>query len=237
MTNVVGMTEKTETGTARRAGLTPQRVIDAAQQLSKGAGLHSWTQRDLAAQLGVSPSVLYHHIGGRDQILRGVVERILQQMTLPDAGLDWQQWFRELLFDLRPIVMEYPGSAKWLLMHGPSFPGVVEVFDQGIGILSLAGFRRPAVVYALLLNSALLTVSMGDERLEQGEDGPRDHGAMLDEFSAVCEGSTGVTRMIDELIRPLADGGPAEAESANDLYYRLLVESLLAGVWQRRGTL
>lgn len=181
--------------------------------------------------------MLYHHVGGRDLILRGVVERILGQMVLPDEGLEWQQWFRELLSGLRPIVQEYPGSAKWLLMHGPSFPGVIEVFDKGIGILSVAGFRRPAVVYALLVNSALLTISMGDERHEQGEDGPRDHASMLQEFAAVGQESAGVTRLIEELIQPLAASDSAEEEQVNDLYYRFLVESLLAGVWQRRDML
>lgn len=201
--------------------------------MSRGQGLHSWTVRDLAAALDVAPSVIYHHIGGRDLIVRGVVEQILEEAPRPDPGLEWDDWFRALLFPLRPVLQQFPGTAKWLLMHGPSFPAVSGVFDAGIATLTRAGFEYPALVYALVVNSAMLTISMGDERLEQADDGPRDHATMLREFSQVSTASPGFTRMIDEVIRPLADSGPSAA-AINESYYRLLVESLLIGVAAQR---
>ncbi|WP_460945875.1 TetR/AcrR family transcriptional regulator [Okibacterium endophyticum] len=226
MAKAVGETK----GTDRRAGLTPARIIDAAQELSRGTGLNSWTQRDLAATLNVAPSVLYHHIGSRGEIVRGVVERILTEIPSPDPSLEWQEWFRRLLYPLRPIVREYPGTAKWLLMHGPSFPRVAATFDAGIASLSRAGFGQPALAYALLINSAMLTVTISDDRLELADDGPRDHGSMLEEFTVLAEESTGVSQVISEMIAPLADTDETSGESVNDAYYGLLVESLLVGL-------
>ena len=47
-------------------GLDTGAVIDAAVELSRGAGLTAWSLRDLAERLGVAPSVIYHHVGGRE---------------------------------------------------------------------------------------------------------------------------------------------------------------------------
>lgn len=214
----------------RRVGITPDKIIDAALELTRESGIGSWTQRDLAAALDVAPSVLYHHVGGRDQVIRGVVERVLGGLAAPDPRLGWQDWFRELLTTSRPVIAAYPGTAKWLLMHGPSFPGVMRIFDIGIGKLQAAGFERPATVYSMLLNTAILTISMADDRLEAADDGPRDHGTMLREFEPLQSQSPGMARMIDELMRPLTEQDRLTETSASAAYFALLVDVLIAGL-------
>ena len=214
----------------RRVGITPDKIIDAALELTRESGIGSWTQRDLATTLDVAPSVLYHHIGGRDQVIRGVVERVLGALVLPDRGLEWRAWFRELLTGMRPIIAAYPGTAKWLLMHGPSFPGVMRIFDIGIGKLQAAGFERPATAYSMLLNTAMLTISMADDRLEAADDGPRDHRAMLREFEPLESQSPGMARVIDELMRPLSEQDRPTETSASAAYFALLVDVMISGL-------
>lgn len=217
-------------GTDRRVGLTPDGVIDAALRMSHGPGVNSWTVRDLASELDVAPSVIYHHVGGRDLVVRGVIERVLREFTPPGSSLDWREWFREFLYGVAPVVAPYPGAAKWLLMHGPTFPHVTRFFDAGVRTLARAGFEQPGMVYALLVNTAMLTISMGDERLESGDDGPRDHLTMLRAFAPLGERSAGVARMIDEVLQPLAVGDAGTRNAVLDTYYRLLVESLISGL-------
>ncbi|MGO2149585.1 MULTISPECIES: TetR/AcrR family transcriptional regulator [Microbacteriaceae] len=224
---------ETSKGTDRRIGLTPERVVEVAMELSRGGGLSSWTVRDLADALDVAPSVIYHHVGGRDLIIRGVVERVLQGMTPPDPALDWQAWFRAFLYDGRPAIDPYPGVAKWLIMHGPTFPSIRGFFDAGISTLERAGFPQPALVYALLVNTAMLTITMSDDRLESGDDGPRDHASMLRDFSAMNVESSGISRMIREVLGPLAEDPTRAGEAVNDAYYHLLVETLLTGLAAR----
>lgn len=217
-------------GPDRRLGLTPERVIDVALELSRGSGLNSWTVRDLAAELDVAPSVIYHHIGGRDLVVRGVVERLLDRMSPPDPALDWQDWFRTFLTEVRPPLLAFPGVAKWLVMHGPSFPGAKAFFDAGIATLVRAGFERPALVYSLLMNSAMLTISMGDDRLEPGEDGPRDHTSMLRSFAPLQHESIGIDQLISEVLGPLAEDPERAGRAVNATYYALLVDALLTGL-------
>ena len=69
-------------------GLTPDRIIRVALHMSEGSGLSSWTVRDLAAELDVAPSVIYHHVGGRDLLIRGVVEHLVGRLSPPDPHLE-----------------------------------------------------------------------------------------------------------------------------------------------------
>lgn len=89
------------TGTAYHHGLTPTAIIDAAVKASRGEGLESWSLRDLAKRLHVTPPTIYHHVGGQELLRRHVVERVLEAVTFPTETMPWRQWFRAALFPAR----------------------------------------------------------------------------------------------------------------------------------------
>jgi AcrR family transcriptional regulator len=158
-------------GSRRTAGLSPDRIVDAAMELSEGRGLHTWSIRDLAKRLDVVPSVIYHHVGGEDELCRRVVGRVTARMVRPDPALEWQDWFRALLFPARAILRPYPGVAMWLMMHGPTFEHLTPIIDDGIAALKRAGFgERTGLAYAAILNSAMLTVDAADGSRDDGAD-------------------------------------------------------------------
>ncbi|MFT3862284.1 TetR/AcrR family transcriptional regulator [Micropruina sp.] len=211
-------------------GLTPERVVDAAVELTRESHLMSWSIRDLATRLGVAPSVIYHHVGGKDLLCRRVVERALVRIELPDPALPWQDWYRTLLYSIQPLATEFPGVAKWMLMHGPTIPPVLPVIEAGMEILRRAGFgERTHLAYALLLNNAMLTISMGDDRLQHEGDGPRDHATMMTEFAQLPTASDDVRAMGSHFIRPFAEGGDT-ATRMRTAYYRFTVDTTIAGL-------
>lgn len=211
-------------------GLTPEAVVAAAVDLTREGHLMRWSLRDLAGRLHVSPSVIYHHVGGKDLLCRRVVEHALSQLTVPDPGLSWQEWFRTLLHSAGPVIAGYPGVAQWMLMHGPTIPAALPIVEAGIAVLDRGGFGdRVHHGYALLLNNAMLTISMADDRLQHEGDGPRDHATMMAEFQQLPTVTGAVRTMGEEFIRPFAAGG----EPANRTrweYYRLVVETTIAGL-------
>ncbi|MFY1634997.1 TetR/AcrR family transcriptional regulator [Solwaraspora sp. WMMB335] len=216
-------------------GLTPERIVDAALTLTRESHLFGWSIRDLARRLGVAPSVVYHHIGGKDLIARHVVERVLADLTAPDEDLHWQDWFRTLLYASYPIVSSYPGAAKWLLMHGPTFPSVIPIIDAGIAALQRGGFgARSGLAYTALLNNAMLTITIGDERLVHEDDGPRDHATMMDEFRKAAAGSPGAVVLAEATISPFAQGGDVAARHREE-YYHYIVETTIAGLAAHHG--
>jgi AcrR family transcriptional regulator len=211
-------------------GLTPTSVVDAAVELTRESHLMSWSIRDLAARLGVVPSVIYHHVGGKDMLCRGVVERVLEEIELPDADLSWQEWFRTLLYAVGPLAAEYPGTAKWTLMHGPTRPAMLPVLEAGVALLHRSGFGdRADITYSLLLNNAMLTISMSDDRLQHEGDGPRDHATMMAEFLQLPTASAEVQAMGEHFLRPFAEGGETAAR-LRWAYYRLVVDNTIAGL-------
>jgi hypothetical protein len=140
-----------------------------------------------------------------------------------------------VLYPGRRVLVEFPGAAKWLLMHGPAFRGVVTMIDDGIGALRRAGVDEPALVYSMIFNTAMLTISMNDDRLEQADDGPRDHRTMLASFLPLRSEGGGIAALIDELMVPLS-GDPSRADALSERYYRTVIEALMAGVGTRSGT-
>jgi AcrR family transcriptional regulator len=211
-------------------GLTPERIVDAALELTRGSHLSGWSIRDLARRLDVAPSVIYHHLGGKDLIARRVVERVLSPLLMPSPELGWQDWFRGLLDALYAPVAAHPGVAKWLLMHGPTFPAVVPIVDTGIGLLLNAGFGNGAgFSYALLLNNAMLAITIGDERLLHEDDGPRDHATMMAEFQRAAAGSPGVAVLAEAFMDSFARGGDAAARERR-AYYDFVVRTTVAGL-------
>ena len=177
---------RTRAGRPYHIGLTPEAIIDVAVEATRDAGLESWSVRDLARRLDVATASLYHHVGGQELLRRSVVERVLTMVGFPTRVLPWREWFRAALFPARPVLAGHPGTARWLLLHGPAFPAMIPVVDAGIASLRRAGFGADtAKAYAALFNTALMTIASADDRAAHTRSAGRDHEALMGEFEVV----------------------------------------------------
>ncbi|MEU6248177.1 TetR/AcrR family transcriptional regulator [Glycomyces sp. NPDC047010] len=216
--------EDSPKGPATRAGLTPGRVVDGAVALSRDRGLHTWSQRDLAKALGVSTSAIYHHVGDKEELCRRVVERVVAELDHPDPRLGWKDWFRALLFPARARMAAVPGSAMWVLMHGPTFASLVPIMDDGVTVLRRAGLgEQVGMAYAAVVNCALLTIAAGDERLVKADDGARDRSRIAGGLKEVGAGSGGASELG-------AVAASFTEDAAVDHYYRYVIETMLDGL-------
>jgi len=66
-------------GTARRAGLDRDEVVDHALALVESDGAAALTMRNLAARIGITTTTIYWHVGGRDELVIAVIERAAQR--------------------------------------------------------------------------------------------------------------------------------------------------------------
>lgn len=225
-------------GKKYRTGVTTEQIVEAAVELTRRRGLYGWSIRDLVAAIATSPSVVYHRVGGRDALCRLVVAHVLAQIEyespVADADTgesDWREWFRGTLFPMRPVLTQYPGVAKWILMHGRVISENIDRFDADMGRLHEAGFGEDAaLVFALISNTAMSAIVMSDERVAHENDDPRDHARIIAELRST-QG-----RAVEEMaafIEPFT-GDHDEAEAATDAYYRTLINTLLDGLELRR---
>lgn len=211
-------------------GLTPEAVVDVAVDASRGTGLEAWSLRDLAKRLDVAPSAVYHHVGGKDLLRRYVVERVLGMASFPTDVRPWREWFRAALYPARPVLATYPGTARWLLLHGPVFASMVPVVDAGIASLDEAGFGLgTARAYASLFNTAMMTIAAADDRLQHEDENVRDHALVMREFASVAGDSLGVSRLTRDMASQFM-GSPESAAAARDDYYRFILERLMDGL-------
>src|SRR3954447_21034060 len=72
-----------------RAGLSPAAVVAAAADLADANGLHAVTLAAVAGAVGVRTPSLYNHVGGLDDVRRGVALRALREIgdALRDAAV------------------------------------------------------------------------------------------------------------------------------------------------------
>jgi AcrR family transcriptional regulator len=80
----------------RRLGRPPrisrEQVADAAIEV----GLSDLTLRAVADHLGVTVAALYHHVDGKDDLLRLAADRSVGRLTVPeDHGQHWAVWLLE----------------------------------------------------------------------------------------------------------------------------------------------
>ncbi len=73
--------------------------------------------RLLARELGVSPMALYRHVTNKDDLLDGLVERLLGELELPDESLPWDERLRQLARELRALAHRRPELFGLLLQR------------------------------------------------------------------------------------------------------------------------
>jgi AcrR family transcriptional regulator len=97
-----------------RAGLDPERVLDAAVVVADADGLDAVSLSAVAAALGVRTPSLYHHVDGLDGVRRGIALRGLLglDLALRDAtvGRSGPDALSALAHAYRDYAARHPGS-------------------------------------------------------------------------------------------------------------------------------
>jgi AcrR family transcriptional regulator len=115
-----------ETATGR-GSLDRRRIIEAAVTLIDQYGLRQLTMRRLGSLLGVEGMALYHYIPGRENLLDGIVETIIDELIedpeLMLIGRDWRGYLRRLALAVRrtafahpevfPLIATRPSTMPW----------------------------------------------------------------------------------------------------------------------------
>src|SRR4029450_7122996 len=87
-----------------RAGLTKDQVFQAAVRVADESGIAALTMRNLAQELGVEAMSLYHHVAAKGEVLAGMVDVVVSEISArvadigaPPGGADgkWKQGGRD----------------------------------------------------------------------------------------------------------------------------------------------
>ncbi len=116
-----------EPGSGRRS-LDRRRILGAAIGLIDEHGLRYLTMRRLGAHLGVEGMALYHYIPGREALLDGIVETVIDELYGdPDVHLShpqWQEYLQRLAHGVRRIALAHPQVFPLIATRPPAAPWV-----------------------------------------------------------------------------------------------------------------
>lgn len=113
------MPNTNRTAYAARTPLTRERILRRAMELADVGGLDALSMRRLAQTLGVEAMSLYHHVHGKDDVLEGIADLVVEEFVLPDPQApDWKATLRASSISAYDALVRHPWSAH-LLLSGP----------------------------------------------------------------------------------------------------------------------
>jgi TetR/AcrR family tetracycline transcriptional repressor len=127
--------------TAHR-GVTRQAVAEAAADLVAADGLEALSVRQVANRLGVWPTTVVHHAGGRrDGLLPLLIEHLAAGISTELHG-DWRARLAELGHEIRAVALTHRGLADQLLRSGATGPQALRLADAILAALQAAGLDQ-----------------------------------------------------------------------------------------------
>src|SRR5690349_18870950 len=95
-----------------REPLSRERTLAAAVALADAEGLKALTMRRLAADLGVEAMSLYYHLPGKEGLLDGITETVIQEINAAvddtEPATDWRTRLRRRFLAAREIMLRHP---------------------------------------------------------------------------------------------------------------------------------
>jgi AcrR family transcriptional regulator len=120
--------------------LSTDRIASAALDLVNTTG--GFTIPELARRLAVSPSSLYNHVSGREQIVELLRERAMSEVQLPEdrPDLPWRDVVADIMRSYRRSYARYPRLIPLLTLHAVNSTHAFTMYNALAATLHRAGF-------------------------------------------------------------------------------------------------
>jgi AcrR family transcriptional regulator len=123
----------------RPARIDRALVLDAALSVADESGLGAVTMQAVAARLHVTPMALYRHVGDKEGLLDGLVERLLAEVEPPSATLTGAEQLETMARALRDVGHRHPSVFPLLLARPAVTPEALSVRSSAVRALEEAG--------------------------------------------------------------------------------------------------
>lgn len=216
----------TDDAWAPRRALDQLSILHEAVRFIDEHGVQNLTMRRLGSRLGVEAMALYRYIPGREQLLDGVVEVVMDElytntMQPADSSATWTEYLQRMAHGVRKLALAHPQVFPLVATRPPAAPWLrpplrslrwVEAFLEGLVHHGFDG-RSSVTVYRafstfllghLLLETSTLGGEMGlseEEDTEFIESNDLNNYPMVTEFSATLSDNA----YVDEFEESLED--------------------------------
>jgi AcrR family transcriptional regulator len=132
--------------TTSRKGLDQLSVLNEAVRFIDENGVEKLTMRRLGSRLGVEAMALYRYVPGREQLLDGVVEVVMDElysdtMRAGDVSATWTEYLQRMAHGVRKLALDHPQVFPLVATRPPAAPWLrpplrslrwVEAFLEGL---------------------------------------------------------------------------------------------------------
>lgn len=147
-------------GKARQSGrpragetrLSRETILEAGLRIVDADGIAAMTMRRLAAELGVNPMSIYHHLPGKAAVLSGLVEQVFAQIPVSASadGGSWQDRLKAAAHAHRRVLRLHPNLALQILADTGAVSDVlVAAGEPFYAALEQAGLPPRSIVEAV----------------------------------------------------------------------------------------
>lgn len=109
------------------AGLTREAVVQAAEAVALRVGVDNTSLRAVAGELGVSPTALYHHVSGRDELVDAIADAFVRRILERELPAEPLERVRALVRHLHEAGTSQPGLLGIMIGHVPRDPASAQV--------------------------------------------------------------------------------------------------------------
>jgi len=169
-----------------RTPLSRERVLAAAMRLADDEGLTAVTMRRLATDVGVEAMSLYHHVPGKEALLDGLAEAVLDAITTAvDARVtqddDWRTALRHRCLAAREVMVRHRWAPGLLGTRTSLPPGLYPYYEAILATMVAGGLSYHLAHRGI---HALGTMVLG---FTQELFTPSTDGGTMDEEAAEAE--------------------------------------------------
>lgn len=164
----------------RPAKLSREQILNCALKMMQRAPGRKITMTGVARALDTAPMSLYTHVKHRDDLLDGISDIVLGQMTLDiDCDAPWQKQVRDWLNTVHAHLSQYPQIVEilgqsshvpgaWLRVHAPLIRSLKMAGLQSTVLAQCSQWVAQQVIGSLLLGFASTERRNAPSELEAG---------------------------------------------------------------------
>nr|WP_325209213.1 TetR/AcrR family transcriptional regulator [Salinibacterium sp.] len=124
-------------------------MLEAAAALADEVGLEATSMRRVADALGVTAMALYKHVANREELIDGMLDRLVVSIDVPADGLPWEQALRARIRSARSVMNAHPWAQVAIETRTVASPTVLAYMDSLMAIMFDGGLSADLVHHAM----------------------------------------------------------------------------------------
>lgn len=138
--------------------LSPETILDAAWELIRDGNRVEFSMRDLGELLAVDPAAIYRHFPSKQDLLRALVDRLLDHVAVEPDLSPWREVLERCCVGLRRSLSVAPSLLEAIGSAPPRLDNEIRLADTMLGALRAAGLPP---IHAASAYHALIELTLG----------------------------------------------------------------------------